>query len=100
MLIKNDLNIQLIISSLFYAVALIPLWFSNTFTSAVLSTAFLGIGLSGILLLDVFISDVVDEDELRTGARREGMYFGINGFMIRLGISAQSAYNRFYIKYD
>ncbi|HEX7713645.1 MAG TPA: MFS transporter, partial [Bacillota bacterium] len=30
------------------------------------------------------------EDELKTGTRREGMYFGINGFMVRIGISLQS----------
>ena len=51
----------------------------------------LGIGLVGlIVLLDVLLSDVIDEDELRTGIRREGMYFGINGFMVRLAISFQS----------
>jgi GPH family glycoside/pentoside/hexuronide:cation symporter len=44
-----------------------------------------------MVLLDVFIADVADEDELKTGSRREGMYFGVNGFMIRLGISINAA---------
>ena len=49
---------------------------------------FIAFGLAGLLvLLDVLIADVVDEDEIKTGVRREGMYFGVNGFMIRLGIS-------------
>ncbi|MFA6655609.1 MAG: MFS transporter, partial [Bacillota bacterium] len=49
---------------------------------------FLSFGLAGLLvLLDVLIADVIDEDEVHTGFRREGMYFGVNGFMIRLGIS-------------
>ena len=49
---------------------------------------FLSFGLAGIMvLLDIFIADVTDEDEVKTGLRREGMYFGVNGFMIRLGIS-------------
>jgi len=32
---------------------------------------------------------VIDEDETIVGARREGMYFGINGFMIRFGVTLQ-----------
>lgn len=96
---KKGSKFTMIIASLLYAAALIPLWFSNTFIAAVISTSFLGIGLSGILLLlDVFISDIADEDELKTGARREGMYFGINGFMIRLGISVQSLITGYVLK--
>ena len=43
------------------------------------------IGLSGqMLLLDVMIADITDEDEVRSGRRREGMYYGVNGFVVRL----------------
>ena len=48
-------------------------------------------GLSGSLLLpDVVISDVIDEDEVKTGVRREGMYFGINALFIRIVIVLQA----------
>jgi len=40
---------------------------------------------SGITLVrDIVLSDVIDEDELRTGQRREGSYFGVNAFIERL----------------
>jgi len=40
---------------------------------------------SGITLVrDIVLSDVIDEDELRTGQRREGSYFGVNAFVERL----------------
>jgi len=78
----------LTVASLFYAAGLIPFFFAQTFVQGVLICLFLSFGLAGIMvLLDVFIADVADEDELKTGSRREGMYFGVNGFMIRLGIS-------------
>lgn len=86
----------IILSSFLYAVALIPLWFIRSYIGAIISTALIGIGLAGLMvLLDVMLSDVVDEDELKTGARREGMYFGINGLMVRLAISFQSVITGF-----
>ena len=40
---------------------------------------------SGITLVrEIVLSDVIDEDELRTGRRREGSYFGVNAFIERL----------------
>lgn len=81
----------IVLSASLYAVALLPLWFMKSFIGAVITTALIGIGLAGLMiLLDVMLSDVVDEDELKTGARREGMYFGINGLLVRLAISFQS----------
>jgi GPH family glycoside/pentoside/hexuronide:cation symporter len=51
----------------------------------------MGAGLAGlIVLVNILIADVCDEDELRTGTRREGMYFGINGLFIRLAVSLQA----------
>jgi GPH family glycoside/pentoside/hexuronide:cation symporter len=78
----------IIATSIVYGAALVPFLFVKTLWQGVATTAAMGLGLAGILLLlDVLISDVIDEDEVRTGRRREGMYFGINGFMIRLGVS-------------
>ena len=45
---------------------------------------------SGLLVLvDVLIADVVDEDEVATGRRREGI-FGANAFIIRPGVALQA----------
>jgi GPH family glycoside/pentoside/hexuronide:cation symporter len=49
-----------------------------------------GLCLSGLLVTpDLLISDVIDEDETATGRRREGMYFGLNGFVIRFAFTMQ-----------
>ncbi|MEY2819353.1 MAG: hypothetical protein RL275_2816, partial [Chloroflexota bacterium] len=45
-----------------------------------------GVGLGGLVLIgDVILSEVIDEDEVKTGHQRAGMYFGMSGFMITLG---------------
>jgi GPH family glycoside/pentoside/hexuronide:cation symporter len=44
----------------------------------------IGIGLSGSLyIIDIIIADIVDEDEVKTGIRREGGYYGVNIFFQR-----------------
>ena len=44
----------------------------------------IGIGLSGSLyIIDIIIADIVDEDEVNTGMRREGGYYGVNIFFQR-----------------
>ncbi|MHA1783772.1 MAG: MFS transporter [Candidatus Helarchaeota archaeon] len=46
---------------------------------------FIGVGISGsIFLVDLLISDVIDEDEVNTGIRREGAFYGVNALIIRL----------------
>lgn len=42
-----------------------------------------GFGISGsIYYVDLVISDVIDEDEVKTGVRREGAYYGVNALII------------------
>lgn len=75
-----------------FALALIPFFLTKSFMTTLLVGAGLGIGLSGILILtDILISDVIDEDELRTGTRREGMFYGIHGVIAGLSTPAQGA---------
>jgi GPH family glycoside/pentoside/hexuronide:cation symporter len=51
----------------------------------------IGLGLAGLLMVvDLLISDVIDEDYLNTGKRREGIFFGFNGFFIRIAILLQA----------
>jgi len=75
-----------------FGACLVFFFVAQDFIHAVATCFALSFGLAGILvLLDILIADVVDEDEIKTGVRREGMYFGVNGFMIRLGISINAA---------
>ena len=73
------------------ALAAIPLWFVNTLQGAVIAAFFIGIAFAGIFLMDnVLIADVIDEDEVKTGQRREGMYFGLNGLVVTLSAAIVS----------
>jgi GPH family glycoside/pentoside/hexuronide:cation symporter len=74
-----------------FAVMLVPLFFANTVTETIIITGAIGIPLAGLFVLpDVMLADVIDEDEQKTGRRREGMYFGMQGLLIRGGIILQA----------
>lgn len=64
-------------------------------TSTVLAAALVGIavgvGVGGLLqLLEVVLAQIIDEDATRTGHRREGAYFGVNGFVVRGSVVLQA----------
>lgn len=74
-----------LISLVIFIFALVPLMFIQDWISGLIVFFLIGIGLSGsIYIVDIVISDIVDEDEVRTGARREGGYYGVNMFLMRL----------------
>jgi GPH family glycoside/pentoside/hexuronide:cation symporter len=69
---------------------LLSIYVANNFNQAIIGTAVIGLSLAGLLIFpDLLISDIIDEDETITGARREGVYFGINGFLIRFAFTMQ-----------
>lgn len=75
-----------------FTLFLLPFLFINSLVSAVVTAAFLGMALGGVIVLsDVVIADVIDEDELATGSRREGAYFGVNAFVCRFAIALEAA---------
>ncbi|SKC56426.1 MFS transporter [Krasilnikoviella flava] len=50
-----------------------------------------GLGVAGLMqVLEVALAQVIDDDEGRTGLRREGMYFGANGFVVRGSVVVQA----------
>ncbi|MEW9698873.1 MFS transporter [Paenibacillus sp. SI8] len=74
-----------------YALALSPFFIVTSIASAVIAAVAIGLSLAGLMvLLEVMLSEVIDEDERRTGLRREGMYFGMNGFIVKWGVSLQA----------
>ncbi|MFX0018668.1 MAG: MFS transporter [Promethearchaeota archaeon] len=78
-----------LISMSIWIATLAPLFFLNSAMPFLEVIAFIvffliGIGLSGSLyIIDIIIADIVDEDEVNTGARREGGYYGVNIFFQR-----------------
>ncbi|HEY1409538.1 MAG TPA: MFS transporter, partial [Promineifilum sp.] len=72
------------------AAAALYFFFPSTFIGGLIGTTLFGITLAGLIMLpNLMIADVTDEDEVLNGTRREGMFFGINGLVIRLAFVIQ-----------
>ena len=63
---------------------------SNVLGAALVGVA-VGVGVGGLLqLLEVMLAQIIDADAVRTGHRREGAYFGVNGFVVRGSVVLQA----------
>lgn len=63
-----------------FAMRLDPLW-------AVAHSAITGIGLGALLTLPYsMIADIIDEDTLKTGARRSGLYMAMGGVILKFAL--------------
>lgn len=82
--------------SIFVISGLIFLTFSFDFVSSNLALLIIGLGYSGMGLLDpILMADIIDLDELKTGYRREGAYFGSNNLFTKPAQSVASAMTSF-----
>ncbi|HEY8541478.1 MAG TPA: MFS transporter, partial [Pseudothermotoga sp.] len=74
----------MMLSMIIWATLLSGFAFIRNFVQGIILTSSLAIGLAGaLIILDIMIADIVDEDQIKTGKRREGMYFGANALVIR-----------------
>jgi len=63
-------------------------FFVLSFITTLIIVAILGLSYSAPSLLNnLLIADIIDEDEIKTGRRREGMYFGGNALITKPAIS-------------
>ncbi len=70
-----------------YFIAAIPLFFVSSYFLALITVIFMGFGFGGMLyFIYLIVADPIDEDELNTGIRREGTFFGITNFFMRLAM--------------
>ncbi|HMF34263.1 MAG TPA: MFS transporter [Candidatus Lokiarchaeia archaeon] len=82
---KLAAKVASIIAQLSFIATLLPFMFISDVLSAFIAFIFLGFGLAGALIVrDVTIAVIIDEDELKTGVRREGAFYGVNGFVAKL----------------
>jgi GPH family glycoside/pentoside/hexuronide:cation symporter len=89
---RFEARTTLMIANGVMAVAVMPLALAQTTAGVVIASFLIGVGLAGLILMgDVIVADVIDEDELKTGQRREGMYFGMSKFIITLSSSLVAA---------
>ncbi|MFX1256592.1 MAG: MFS transporter [Promethearchaeota archaeon] len=78
--------------SIIVVIGLIMITFVNDIILASIAFIILGLGFSGqTLLVYTLLADIIDEDELKTGVRREGMYFGTNALITKPAISLSAA---------
>ena len=66
-------------------ITFIPFVFVWETIGALIAYILLGIGFGGVMFgRDVVMSAAIDKDEVDTGIRREGAYYGVNALIIRL----------------
>lgn len=74
-----------LISMSIWIATLVPLMFISDIITGFIVFFLIGIGLSGSLyIIDIIVSDIIDEDEIVTGTRREAGYYGVNALFLRL----------------
>ena len=72
------------ILSILVVIGLVLLTFADNLIFANICFAIIGFGFSGsTLLILTLLADVIDKDELETGERREGMFFGTNALITK-----------------
>jgi len=77
---RRSMTVSMAISAVFA----IPLLFAEGAMVVGIALGLLGIAIGGTVLgPDLLFAEVVDDDYVRTGLRREGMYRGILGFIFR-----------------
>ncbi len=82
---KLGSKVGFIISQAFWIAVLIPMFFITNYYTALIMFVFNGIALGGSpYFIDRNISNIVDEDELKTNQRREGSYYGVHALFVRL----------------
>ena len=82
---KLDSRRTLMLANAIMILGIIPMGFSPNIIFTYITAVIVGIGLGGLVLIgDVIMTEVVDEDEVKTGHQRAGMYFGMSGFLITL----------------
>jgi len=86
---KFGMRNSFIINCIIWAVVLFPYIFltAGDIYLAIGITALQGFPLAGAMYyVDIIIGDIIDEDETKTGCRREGSYYGMNAFIHRFSI--------------
>ena len=82
---KLDSRRTLMLANAIMILGIVPMGFSPNINFTYAAAVVLGIGLGGLVLIgDVIMAEVVDEDEVKTGHQRAGMFFGMSGFLITL----------------
>jgi len=84
-IIKVGMKKGVMISMVVFIISLAPFMLIFNIETAFIAFIFVGIGISGAIYFgDILLSAIIDEDELTTGTRRDGGYYGINALLTKL----------------
>jgi GPH family glycoside/pentoside/hexuronide:cation symporter len=82
---KVGMKKGVMISMVVFIISLAPFMFIFNLETAFIAFIIVGIGISGAIYFgDILLSAIIDEDELKTGTRRDGGYYGINALLTKL----------------
>lgn len=82
----------LIYLSIFVIIGLVLLTFAPEFITSNIALLVVGFSYSGMMLIaPILMADVIDKDELKTGYRREGAYYGTNNLFTKPAQSIAAA---------
>jgi GPH family glycoside/pentoside/hexuronide:cation symporter len=82
---KLGSRLTLMLANAVMILGVVPMGFSPNINFTYAAAVILGVGLGGLVLIgDIIVAEVIDEDEVKTGHQRAGMYFGMSGFIITL----------------
>jgi glycoside/pentoside/hexuronide:cation symporter, GPH family len=84
--VRTDSRTTLILANLVMIIGIFILGFGRTMAHAYPGAFIIGTGVSGLLLSgDVLTSEIIDEDHLKTGIQRAGIFFGMISICISCG---------------
>lgn len=76
-----------VVAIIVYFIASLPILFITSYNMALIMVIFMGFGFGGMLyFIYLIVADPIDDDELKTGVRREGTFFGVTNFFMRLSM--------------
>lgn len=79
-----------LVANALFIPGLLMMIFASDFYTGLIGTILIVPGLSGYMILPLpMLSDVIDDDANRHGTRREGIFFGMNGGIVKAAFSMQ-----------
>lgn len=88
-----------IITTAVFALACVGYMFAPNIIFAAFISAIVGFGVSGIMIMpNMLYAEIIDEDQVNTGVRREGAFYGINALIMRLSVIVHGALSAFVLE--
>ncbi len=82
-----------LLANAIFVPGLLVMTFATDFYSGLLGTMMVAPGLAGYMILPLpMLSEIIDDDARKHGLRREGIFFGMNGGIVKAAFSLQGVF--------